>query len=598
MHPESAILHGALVDSDDVVHLVRVIDWLKGQDWFDPILHRLAPPEGVAIHYSRLAELPLAALVWPLHKMGLSYTAAATLVAAIGPLVLLGVFFVALRWVAEALVPRDWARFSAFPALFASPIMLQFSPGRVDHHGLSLIFMLMALGCIVRLMRDPAALKWALGGGFFLAFGQAIALETLPWLLLFSGWMGVWLTMKGKGLALPAVLFGLSLYVFSYLFLAASVSQEAFYETNLLAFSWLYVLIAGGIACALVVVALASQAPWPWFRFMAAVLSVGVFGFVFLSAFPELSAGPYGGMNKELAEIILGNINEAASFFAKASGYGDLLTYLPIPVLGLLASLWMAERARGDDVWPWTFLSLLIVAATFLVIVYQVRVAFYACLFSLVPLTAFFREGLMRARETFHGRKLAATELFLLLLVGPIVGVLLPALADGRSFNKGVLLFPVKPTADRTCFPDGLIQMLNLPSTYGDRPRLIMNSMNEGSTILFHTPHQALAAPYHTNVKGNLDSAHFFKTQNPQEAEKIVRARGAELVLMCGNLARLYRNDPESAHFGQDGSPIESAEQTFAQQLVSGKTPSWLKRVEMPFLGAALLFEVLPEKKK
>jgi len=592
VHPESAILHGALIDSDDAIHLVRAIDWLQGQSWFDPVLHRLAPPEGVAIHYSRLTELPLAALLWPLHHLGASWPLAAILAAGIWPLVLLGVFFVTLRWLAEGFVPRDWARASAYPAFFVAPLMLQFSPGRVDHHGLSVVITALALGCVVRFMRDPANLKWALGGGFLLALGQTIALETLPWVLLFSGWVGLWVAIKGRGFALSAIVFGLSLYVFAFMFLALSVAPDVFYQTNFLSYSWLYVLLAGGLAAALVFIALVSLLRKPWLRFGALFVSAVAFIGFFLSVFPELAAGPYGGMNRELAEVILGNVGEAAPLLRETTSVTELLTYLPMPLLGFAACYWIIGWAKGEDIWKWLFLSLLIIAATFLVVVYQVRVIIYAALFSIVPLTVLLKEGLARAREKFHGRKLFAAELFLILLVGPLSGIILPALADGRTFNKGVVLFPVITGPDRACFPDGLIQILTLPVYYGDRPRLIMNTMNEGSTILLHTKHKALAAPYHTNVKGNLASAHFFRATDPREAEKIIRAEGAELVVMCQDLALLYRNDESTTHVRQDGSYVAGADQTFAQQLAAGQIPSWLKRVELPFLGSALLFEV------
>lgn len=597
VHPESGILHGVFGDSDDAIHLVRVIEWLKGQNWYDPILHRLAPPAGVAIHYSRLAELPLAAMIGPLHALGASWIAAAYVAAFIWPLVLLGVFLAAIRWAAAPVLPAGWTRATAYVALFAMPLMMQFSPGRVDHHGLVAILVTMALGCVLRLMKDPTDLKAPIGAGFFLAFGTAVGLETLPWLLLFSGWIGVWTMMKGKGFAGSAILYGLSLYVFSVLFLLAAVAPDSFYKMNPLAFSYLYVALAGGIALALAAVGLASYAGGAWLRVAIGVLGVGCFVSFFLTRFPELAQGPYGGMDPDLADLMFSSISEALPLLRKSSTVGVFLATIFFPTLGLAASLGFMMKEEGEGLWRWLFLSLLLIAALFLGVSYQVRVLIFACLFAIVPLTALLQRGLASARATYRGRKLFAVELYLLLLVGPLASVFLPALTDDRSFREGVVLFPVTLKAESECGAPGLWQTLNLPGLYGDRPRLIMNSMNEGASILFHTAHKALAAPYHTNVKGNLDSTRFFRAKRPQEAEKIIRADKAELVLLCSDLPYLYRTKADETRIGADGKLARASGMDFAERLALGETPPWLKRVSMPFMGKVLLYEVRGKKK-
>ena len=53
----SALLRGP----DDFMRLVQVVDWLDGQVWTDTVQRRLNPPAGVAMHWSRLADIPLAA---------------------------------------------------------------------------------------------------------------------------------------------------------------------------------------------------------------------------------------------------------------------------------------------------------------------------------------------------------------------------------------------------------------------------------------------------------------------------------------------------------------------------------------------------------
>ena len=50
------------LSTDDAMRLVQVRDLLAGQGWFDLTQYRLNPPDGVAMHWSRLIDLPIAIL--------------------------------------------------------------------------------------------------------------------------------------------------------------------------------------------------------------------------------------------------------------------------------------------------------------------------------------------------------------------------------------------------------------------------------------------------------------------------------------------------------------------------------------------------------
>ena len=41
----------------------QVRDWMAGQSWFDVVQHRLNPPLGVDMHWSRLVDAPIAAIM-------------------------------------------------------------------------------------------------------------------------------------------------------------------------------------------------------------------------------------------------------------------------------------------------------------------------------------------------------------------------------------------------------------------------------------------------------------------------------------------------------------------------------------------------------
>ncbi|MCA1969044.1 MAG: hypothetical protein LDL42_07920, partial [Rhizobium sp.] len=51
------------VDNDDAMRLVQVRDLLGGQSWFDLTQYRLGLDGGTLMHWSRLVDLPIAALI-------------------------------------------------------------------------------------------------------------------------------------------------------------------------------------------------------------------------------------------------------------------------------------------------------------------------------------------------------------------------------------------------------------------------------------------------------------------------------------------------------------------------------------------------------
>src|SRR5262249_48051307 len=149
----SPTVRGNLPDPDDYMYLDQVIDWLKGQSWYDNVQHRLDPPMGGLIHFSRLPQIPMAAITWLFEQFGLPPNGAATLMAFTYTMFLLAGLLLAVRWVAALFMPKNWAGVTSYVALFMPGMMSMFRPGRVDHHGLNLILMALTLGCLTRMLQ-------------------------------------------------------------------------------------------------------------------------------------------------------------------------------------------------------------------------------------------------------------------------------------------------------------------------------------------------------------------------------------------------------------------------------------------------------------
>ncbi len=599
VYPDSYILHGNFVDPDDYMHLVQTLDWLKGQHWFDLVQHRLNPPDGTPMHYSRLYELPLAILIAPLRQW-LGDIGAATVAAAVWPLIALAIYFMVVRWAARPFLDEDWVNITSYISLFAIYIMLEFMPGRADHHGTEALLIAAVFGFTARTIMEPSVIRWPLGAGLFLSLAVVIGFEVLPWVILISGWLGLRAMVKGKEPAFAAMIFGLSLSLSGLVFLMLTKPWDHIFEPDLLAYSIVYVIFLLSIALCLSGVALASRTRFVTLRYVVGIFLLFFTGVTFLYWFPGLSGGPYNAINPALLSTVFSKIPETTPFMAWSLWPVKFCSIISPLLLALAVSKSCWGRAKDSETfWLWGMMFILLGAAILLALLYQTRIMTYAELFSVIPLAVFTQKAwlwLGAQRE----RRLLAAEIGLFLLIGPLPMVLIPALTDGRPFNTGVMLFPVQKTSGGNCDMHLLADVLNGPHYYNGHSRVIMNSVNDGPELLFRTHHNVLAGPYHMNVSGNLDSTAFFSTMNPNEATAIAYHRGVDLVTLCNELPFIYQNSEAedfASHQHAKTSNTNKVE-TFAQHLVDGDTLPWLKASSYSNLGNMILLEVRWAKPK
>lgn len=594
--PSSQILGGNLPDPDDYLYLTQALDLLKGQGWFDPIQHRMNPPVGTFIHFSHLLAGFYALPIGWLTPLFGDAQSAAIVVAAILPLVFFAFFLLALRWAARPLL-GDWAGLTGFIVLFASYVMFLFSPGHVDHHGLETLLAIFSLGCAIYTIREPERWHWPILGGYTAALSLVIGLEALPFVAVLTAAIGLWATFRGGRAALAAFCFALTLFIACYGFLLPTRAPDHLFEEDYLSYSIIYVALTGGMALCFTALVALTRLPCA-LRVVIMGLLAGVIGGGFLYHFPMLKAGPYGGMDPALAKIMFDSISEALPVIRSDSSWIDMALALVWPAMAIAATAWFLAVRRTER-WIWALQLLVLGAMALLAAFYQCRFLPYAQVLSVIPLTMALREAWLALPRRFAGCSLCAARLGVLLLAAPLPMVFLPALNDGRPFNTGILAFPNQTLGSSGCDVQTLAKILTLPHYYGDRPRVIMNTLNEGAELLFRTPHAVLAAPFHTNVSGNLDAFQFFRTENVDEARTLATKRGAELVVLCKNVSEMYVPDTDKGvvQIDENGRVRPDGHRSFAQKLADGEVPDWLKPVHMPLLGSMLLFEVRPADK-
>ena len=136
------------------MRLVQVRDLLAGQGWFDPMQYRLDPPEGVAMHWSRLIDLPIAALI-RVGTLVVPQALAERVATMVWPAALLLLFLAGVARLARELAGDAAARLALIFAALMGPVLQHFRPGAIDHHNAQLALLVWSLALIARAEPRP-----------------------------------------------------------------------------------------------------------------------------------------------------------------------------------------------------------------------------------------------------------------------------------------------------------------------------------------------------------------------------------------------------------------------------------------------------------
>jgi hypothetical protein len=159
--------------TDDAMRLVEVRDLLTGQSWFDLTQYRLDPPGGVVTHWSRLIDLPLAALIRA-GELVLPAGLAERVAMVVWPTALLLVFFGGVLRLARDLAGDTAARVALIFAALMAPVLQHFRPGAIHHHNVQIVLMIWSLALFVRM---PTRARDGAIAGILRALSVAIGQE-------------------------------------------------------------------------------------------------------------------------------------------------------------------------------------------------------------------------------------------------------------------------------------------------------------------------------------------------------------------------------------------------------------------------------------
>lgn len=553
----------AFGDGDDALRLVQVRDWLAGQSWFDVSQHRINPPTGGLMHWSRLIDAQIGGLILLLRPV-LGAEAAEMWVLALYPPLLLLPLFLLIAVVARRLTD-DWLVVLGGLVLAVTTVSVlhYFVPLRIDHHNwqtiLSLAMLALALGA-------PSRRNGVLAG-VVMSLHLSVSLEALPYVLIFGGLFALhWLR---DSVTAPR-LFG---FVGSLALVAPPILLATRGFTGITA-SWCdawsapYLLAVSGAALGFFGAVAVLPVQRSWCARLAALVVAGTVGvLLFLWQAGACLAGPFGELEPLVRRFWYDNVLE-----------GRPVTRLPlaqvamliVPSLaGLLLTIGQWRRApAGPAKARWGDMGL-VLAASVLLSLLVARTTAVTHLYALPGLAASGVQLWRHARgyPGVAGRILLSIAV--LLVAPPVIGRI--ALVAVTPFIKPDKIGEKAPLCPR---PRDFAGLAAMPET------LIFSAIDVGPMVLAYTPHAVIATGHHRNHAAmNRVIGSFAAT--PDQAEAMVRKTGATAMFICPRAPEI-RNiaflRPES----------------LAAVLAKGDAPAWLEPAAMPKGSAAQLYRVRP----
>lgn len=545
------IRHLRVPDTDDAMRLAEVQDLVSGQGWYDNTQYRFLPPEGVASHWSRLVDAPIAGLMLALTPLA-GRALATGLTAVIWPALLFGLFCLVLYRGTREIFGWRAAALAVLVATQTFGITIQFQAGRVDHHNVQIVAILGLAFCMIR-----GGLPAGLVGGALAALSLAVGLEGLPAVALGALYLtGDW-CLRGRP-ALPVLTgFGLGLGLTAPILFMAQTAPGLWGTPRCDALSppWLWLAVGGlgtASACAGLDRHLATRRAR---AALAAFCGAGVIG-GFALAFPVCLGGPFPGMTPLVREHWLLTVNEMASvpkFVAR--GQWEVLVFYPVMLIAGLTAAWMAWR--GPRARAWSIAALFLWPGLILGF-FQFRGIYVATGFVPLVAGAVIDRALAMADARGIGASRGWAAVGLAVSLVSAVWLVPAALAE--------ILVPATPVAGdpaaaHACLGDAAVAPLKaLP------PGTVLAPVFMGPSILLRTPHAVVAAPYHRAIPG-LTAAIEGLGGTDADLRRNIETFGVRYLVLCP---------------ARPGDDLQ-AETAFATRLAAGTASSdWLEPVAVP----------------
>lgn len=426
-----------LADNDDLVRLIQIRELLNHHKWNDMTLSAILMPETYVSHYSRLVDLPYFLIARTLTPF-MGQDAALHLATLMWPGILLVIFALLSAHVLRRLYGD---RLSIIDLILVTPIaataVLEFTPGRIDHHNVQMILMLVMLAGLFS--PRPAG---GLLAGVAMAISMAVGLEGLPNIFLALSALAIHAVLLPEISARRLAWTGSGMAAASVPAAIASYGPHFAFQHYCDAFSapWIMGFCGGGLVLALV------PALWTMIghdrghravclRLSALAVPAALVSLAFALAFPDCLAGPYTLVDPLTRTLWLNRIAQERNIFAHDSSMFANLVFLASGFsIALIAAfpLFLRKIRKGCADYLITYV---LAAGCFLLFVAYFRSFNFASMFVMLTVPGAARlfrgEGGEQVQDAGHRNKWRNAA-----LISPIVIVAALGLTVARHHSK------------------------------------------------------------------------------------------------------------------------------------------------------------------
>ncbi|WDZ76814.1 hypothetical protein PWG15_19865 [Ensifer adhaerens] len=536
-------------DNDDVMRLVQVRDLLAGQSWFDLTQARLGLDGGTLMHWSRLIDLPIAALMSAFRPF-VGTVQAETLALGFWPISLAIPLLAAMGLAGRRAGGVAAMHFCLGLTTIFIVTTNRFLGGSIDHHNVQLV--LVATMAAMLVDRQYRASSYVIAG-LAAALAIAIGAETTPLVAVVCAIVACQWAWVGREAARATVAFGLSLAAGLSLFFFVTVPPRLYLAATCdnLSIAFYSLALAGGGLLALAAATLSHRST-VMRCFALGACGLGVIVVALLVA-PQCLGNPLAALDPLLRELWLDNVTEARSFAVVATG--EPTSIGAYYFTGAFATLLCAWRIWRRDRVGLNLILLALVFSSLAIALVQVRGMAFSNLLAIVPIALLLSD--LRARSNGGTAGTGASLLYVgtLLISVPAVWAI-----GGVLVDKGVggVVAAEAPTSNG----EACLTTASLTDLEGLPPSFIVGPSDIGAPLLRRTQHRVLSAPYHRNAAGMLMELKI-GLASAADAEAMLRQLGHPVLAFC-------------AADVQARMIAARAPQGFYAELAEGRVPAFL----------------------
>lgn len=530
-----------LGDNDNYMRYVQFTSWIEFGNWYLEPMPDFNPQDGVIMHWSRLPDIPLAAISLLMMQFVDTATAYSLAISLVPLIYLLFLAILSFAYCGHYLGTEQ--RFVATLFIILSPIINKFLPGSIDHHNVQLLSVVAFL-LVSPITKQHFQQTWrAYLQGLIVALSLWTGLENfILWVLYLACYTlhAIWFdsTRISHLKRLCFSVFGLGLIL---MLMNRPLVEFTHPRYDAISLPFILSFFGGGILLLAYEKTVSSYTSEIKRVLFAGLIALPIFGVIVL-LYPELIKGAYADYPPLLQEFWLSNVSEARSMLTWITlhGFFSIENYFFYFIPALCYSF-ISNKTTELTLLYWLLILSLAIAA-----LWQIR-AIDLCFVLSGPLQAYV------IYQWFSKVKLEALKAIVLIAATPLVSVFL----IGSLFPK-----PSKLTKQ----VNELTPLIELLADYQVSDKLLLTGIETGTKVLALSDNKIVAAPYHRNIQGN---SFMIESFLETDMDKVLHS------LKEQNVGYILINRDKQLHFIEKGA----SDGALLLRLKSGNGPKWAELI-------------------